>query len=153
MPTSVSAAMMLWLMSIEKYKAVPYSNDKNKSGNCTIGYGHLINKGPCSKETLERYKGGISEDEARELFEQDLEVKAIAYVRRNVTSDLNQNQFDSLVSLAFRIGGGSFARSEVVEQLNAGNYEAAGDKILNWGGLKERRSERSGRTGMVQIFR
>jgi RHS repeat-associated protein len=136
MPDTVSEAMVLWLMSIESFRTKPYSTDKNKSGNCTIGYGHLINRGPCSADTLAKYKDGISKEEAKKLFEQDLEEKAVAYVRRNVTVDLNQNQFDALVSLSFRIGGTSFANSEVVEQLNSGNYDAGGDKILNWGGAK-----------------
>lgn len=76
----------------------------------TIGYGHLIKPG-------EDFRGGLTEKQATELLRRDI-APAERAVRDNITVPLAQNQYDALVSLAYNIGIGAFARSTVVQYIN-----------------------------------
>ena len=42
-----------------------------------------------------------------------------------VQMELNQNQYDALVSLVFNIGGGAFKNSTILKHLNPSDYAAA----------------------------
>jgi len=128
----VSDAWLQQLKVWEKFAGKLYTKDGSKSGNCTIGYGHLIRSGKCLKEDYEKYKDGITEAEAEELLRQDL-AKSEEVVQRNVTLPLDQYQFDAMVDFAFRIGSGRFPNSDAVTSLNAGDYEIVPLKILQWG--------------------
>jgi lysozyme len=88
-----------------------------------------------------------SEDEGKAMFRREL-VKHEAAVRRLVTVDLTQNQFDALVSLSYNVGSGALARSTLLKHLNGGDYPRAashfgdfkkvGGKVLK--GLVRRRA-------------
>lgn len=88
----------------------------------TIGYGHI-----------EDVKTGmvISEGEAENLLRQDVSRFEDA-VRRLVKTDLNENEFSALVSLAFNIGEAAFARSTVLERLNRNERLGAAEAIEWW---------------------
>jgi len=131
MPGTISQEMRDWLLETEKLGLKPYSSDGSKSGNCTIGYGHFLNSGACSGV----YKEGITKEQAVEFFDRDLQT-AVELVKKYIAVDLDQSQFDALVSAAFRLGEGSFKNSEAVAQIDQGNYAEGGDKILNWGGSR-----------------
>lgn len=45
---------------------------------------------------------------------------------------LTQNQFDALVSLAFNIGAGAFAKSTLVRVLNGGHYDRVAAQLARW---------------------
>lgn len=49
-----------------------------------------------------------------------------------VTVLIDQNQFDALVSLAYNIGSGAFAKSTLLKKLNAGDYKGAADQFDVW---------------------
>lgn len=82
-------------------------------------------------------------------------------VDRLVIVDLNQNQFDALVSFAYNLGVGSLQTSTLLKRLNAGDYVAVPAQMLRWNkaGVKEaagltRRREAEGvlfATGKLQI--
>ncbi len=102
-------------------------------GYQTIGYGHRIAKG-------ENFDGGISKEQAEEIFAADIQVAETA-VRDAIQQDVQQNQFDALVSLAFNIGGANFAGSEVVRHVNKRHFASAAQGFLQWvtaGGEKSR---------------
>lgn len=102
-------------------------------GYQTIGYGHRIVKG-------ENFEGGITKKQAEELFASDIELAEIA-VRNSLEQDVQQNQFDALVSLAFNIGGVAFVGSEVVGHINKRHFASAAQAFLQWvtaGGEKSR---------------
>ncbi|HZU82883.1 MAG TPA: lysozyme [Polyangiaceae bacterium] len=82
-------------------------------GKRTIGVGHL-----CRED--ERYPGGITHEQAIDLLRADVATAERA-VTAAVTAAVTQWQFDALVSLAFNIGGGAFARSTLVRLLNNGD--------------------------------
>lgn len=89
----------------------------------------------------------VTEDEGRAMFRREL-AKHEAAVRRLVTVDLTQSQFDALVSFSYNVGAGALQKSTLLKYLNAGDYaraashfadyKKAGGKVLK--GLVRRRA-------------
>jgi lysozyme len=90
----------------------------------TIGYGHLIKPGEefYNNTTISKAQGDM-------LFTDDLK-QFEAAVNTSVVKQLNQNQFDALVSLAYNIGAGAFADSTVVKRINTN--ATVTDITTNW---------------------
>ena len=118
---SVSKAGVQALVQHENFSPQVYPDT---AGNPTIGYGHKLLPG-------ESFPNGITEAQGQALFQQDLNIAANA-VRNNVTSDLTQPQFDALASFVFNIGGANFSKSEVLQDVNAGNFDGAANAFVNW---------------------
>jgi len=133
---------------ISRHEGLRKTAYQDQAGYWTIGYGHLIASG-------EDYLFGapITTAQAKELLAADLKTAETA-VNRNISVQLNQNQFDALVSLVFNIGSGAFAGSTVLSRINAGDTEPRiseawkrWDKVTIDGqletsrGLQKRRSE------------
>ncbi len=107
------------LKEVENIALNPYDDQTQTSitqwvKGATIGYGHLI-----SKEDWGKYKNGISQKEADELFSTDMSAPINA-VREAIQVGLQQNQFDALVIFAFNIGveRTGFRGSSVVKMIN-----------------------------------
>jgi lysozyme len=106
-------------------------------GVWTIGYG-----------TTKGIKQGmtITEQEAEELFQRDLE-KFVSAVRDSIHVRISQCQFDALVSFAYNVGVGPFKRSTLLREVNSLRFGAAADEFGRWiyasgglnGGLVNRR--------------
>ena len=116
------------LKSIEELKLLPYDDQTSNTINsyvsgATIGYGHLI-----KEKEWEIYKGGISEEEANILFNNDL-LPFETLVYNLVTAQLSQKEFDALVIFAFNIGEPQFKQSSVLKMVNGkkGNYNTLED--------------------------
>jgi len=88
----------------------------------TIGYGHT--------KTARRGMT-ITEKEAERLLRQDVEVYEYS-VRKLVQVELNQNQYDALVSFCFNVGRGAFAQSTLLRVLNEGNYQRTAREFHKW---------------------
>jgi len=73
----------------------------------------------------------ITEDEADELLHGDL-MHAEDDIARLVKAPLNQNEYDSLVSLTFNIGGTNLGMSTLLKHLNAWRYDDAANQFLVW---------------------
>lgn len=108
----------------EKLELAAYQDLK---GVWTIGYGHT------GKVNGKSIGAGmkITEEQAEQLLRSDLD-DFERTVNKHVKVPLNQPQYDSLVSLAFNIGGGNFKDSTLLRRLNQGNYQAAADQMLVW---------------------
>jgi lysozyme len=78
------------------------------AGQWLIGYGHAA--------TAEAGMT-ITAADADALLMRDV-AEAEAAVRRLIRVPLNENEFSALVSLAYNMGAGAFARTEVVRRLN-----------------------------------
>jgi lysozyme len=90
-----------------------YDASGNKHlGDWTIGYGHKVKSG-------EDFSKGITADQAADLLRADVQtaVDAVNSALRYPTTF--QSQFDAMVSLAYNIGGGAFARSTLVQRWNS----------------------------------
>lgn len=91
-------------------------------GRWTIGYGHVRT----AREGLT-----ISQKDAEDLLLYDLKPVEDA-VASFIYAPLMQNQFDALVSLAFNISPGQFRDSDILRNLNAGDYLAAANGFDLW---------------------
>lgn len=96
-------------------------------GVWTIGVGHTSAAGAPKVSSGMK----ITAAEADEILSRDLAIFEAA-VSSAVRVNLNQNEFDALVSLAFNIGPGAFKKSTLVKKLNAGDRMGAADQFLVW---------------------
>ena len=88
----------------------------------TIGYGHI--KGVKEGDV-------ITEQQAHDMLVEELE-EYEGYVNTKVTVDLNQDQFDALVSWVYNLGSGNFTGSTLLKVLNSGDYAGVPEQILRW---------------------
>lgn len=67
-------------------------------------------------------------------------------VNAGVTSEanINQNQFDALVSFAFNVGVSAFLNSTLLKRIKAGDYEGASVQFDRWHIPQEITSRRNG---------
>ena len=72
-----------------------------------------------------------TEADGEAMFANEI-AKFEAGVQRLITVDLNQNEFDALVSLTYNIGLGAFGKSTVLRKLNAGDRAGAADAFHAW---------------------
>lgn len=127
---------------IQRYEGLRLQAYHDAVGIPTIGYGSTRGV---------QMGDEITETQALELLEADCERFEDA-VRELVDVSLNQHQFDALVSFAFNVGRGAFARSTLLRLLNAGNYRGAANQFRRWvyageqklaGLVKRREAERA----------
>ncbi len=105
------------------------------SGNCTIGYGHKIHDGKCgSKPKLEKkYKGGIDEEKAEKIFEDDLKEDGHTPVIKHIDVKLTQYQYDALVSFMFNLGGPNLGISTLKTKVeNGADASEIKKEFLKW---------------------
>lgn len=100
---------------------------KDSVGILTIGVGHTSAAGPPTVKAGMK----ITAAESDAILSRDLSIFESS-VLNSVKVDMNQNEFDALVSLAFNIGGGAFSKSTLVKKLNAGERAGAADQFLVW---------------------
>jgi len=61
-----------------------------------------------------------------------------AAVNRMVTVDLNQNQYDALVSFAYNCGTDALEKSTLLKKLNKGDYKGAADQFQYWNNVNHK---------------
>jgi GH24 family phage-related lysozyme (muramidase) len=118
------------IKKFEGFVPKPYNDPV---GHCTVGYGTLLHNGKCNgtDPSEQAYLNGIDEQQAtRLLLERANEFQRT--VNESVTVDLNQNQYDSLVSFVYNIGSHGFKQSTLLKLLNQGNYEAVPAEMRKW---------------------
>ena len=89
----------------------------------TVGYGHT---GPDVHRDLT-----IDEEVAEQLLEDDLHDAEVA-VEDYVDVELQQHEFDALVSFVFNVGSGNFSNSTMLKLLNNGDRYAAALQFARW---------------------
>ena len=118
------------ISNFEGFSATPY-NDAQTNGNCTIGYGTLLHRGPCTAADSAAYPNGVTRQQALTTLQNEAN-NAAAAIDRDVTVQLTAQQRDALTSFVYNVGTGAFAGSTLLRQLNAGNTQAAADQLLRW---------------------
>ena len=112
----------------------------------TIGYGNTYYANGKRVTLLDK---DITKKEAFEMFK-EIANRFAKRVDELVTSDINQNQFNSLVSFAYNVGTGNFSSSTLLKKINKNpndltlkaeflRWNKASGKVLN--GLTNRRNE------------
>jgi lysozyme len=112
----------------------------------TIGYGNTYYLDGKRVTLLDKE---ITKQQAFEMFK-EIANRFGKRVDELVTSNINQNQFNSLVSFAYNVGTGNFSSSTLLKKVNKNpndltlkaeflRWNKAGGKILN--GLTNRRNE------------
>jgi lysozyme len=105
----------------------------DSAGLPTIGVGHLLTKEELATGKLRievDWHQGITEAQAEDLLRQDLAAAEEAV--SEVTVPLTQQQYDTLVSFAFNVGGQAFRASTLLRLLNAGQYQAVPAQLRRW---------------------
>ncbi len=121
---------------IKKFEGCKLKAYKCPAGIWTIGYGHIkgVTKG------ME-----ITQEEAEKMLDEDINEFAEQIKKLNL--QLNENQFNAILSFAFNVGIGKFAGSTMCRLLRQKNYKDAGNEFYRWcyaggkvlEGLKKRR--------------
>jgi lysozyme len=132
----ISDAMIERLKTKERLKLDRYELG---DGGWTIGYGHYTRYNQPAPPL------SISEFQADQYFREDLEERCQKWVRKYITVDLTQNQYDALCSLAFNLSPPSFKK--ICDEVNEGRspepvmfrYVLAGSNKER--GLRIRRTE------------
>lgn len=117
---------------IKRFEGFRSSLYNDPVGHCSVGYGELVHRGNCNGDASEQlYRNGISESQASDLLRQRLN-SFQQLINDAVTVELNQNQFDSLVSFSYNVGNGNFRQSTLLRLLNQGNYGAVPTELRKW---------------------
>ena len=114
----------------------------------TIGYGNTYYENGTKVTLLDK---PITKERAFEMFKEIADRFAKA-VSQSVTSNVNQNQFNALVSFAYNVGVANFKKSTLLKLVNAnpGNPQIK-NEFMKWtkangvvlGGLVKRRTDES----------
>jgi len=110
------------IKSFEGFRAMPY---QDVVGKWTVGYGHLMVAGDGCVEG-----SPITMGQATELLRKDLHTAEEAVNACGV--ELEQNEFDALVSFVYNLGVGAFQRSTLLKLIKSGNKLAASGEFPKW---------------------
>ena len=113
LPYAVSQAGRDFIKQQEQFSAMPYPDGNGQS----VGYGHQVQPG-------ENFSYPMSFATGEQVFDSDI-AKVEGIINSTVTVPLNQDQVDALGDFIYRIGAGNWAKSQLLADLNAGNYAAA----------------------------
>jgi len=139
---SAQNSTIAFLMDVEKFEPKAYWDFKQWS----IGYGTGI------MPNGQKVKQGdtVTKAQAQAMLTRDVVSRANA-VNRYVTANINQNQFDALVSFVYNLGETDFKNSTLLDVINANpvNFEAIAYQFRRWiyadgqvlDGLKTRREK------------
>ena len=95
----------------------------------TIGYGSTYYRDG-KKVTLNDKP--ISQDEANLLLEYIANKDFGDKINTLVKVELNQNQFDALVSFCYNLGIGNFKSSTLLKKINQADFKGASEEFIKW---------------------
>ena len=125
-PRKTGVAGIQMIKEFEGFRSKPYLD---AVGIPTIGYGatHYADG-----RKVKMSDKPITEAEASALL-QDMLKQYEKPVLDNVTSKINQNQFDALVSFTYNLGGTNFRKSTLLKKVNANPMDLTiSNEFLKW---------------------
>lgn len=115
------------IKNFEAFSPIPYHGKADKDGVTTILYGHVIKSWESNRFT----EGPYTEADGDIVLKEDC-APAVACINTNVQPDLNQDQFDALVSFVFNEGYGHFVESTLLKKINEGDFDGAAAEFEKW---------------------
>lgn len=119
-PLTTSIQMRAFIKKEEGLRLTTY---KDSGGICTGGWGHNLGS--------EYFASAISLEQATKWFDQDIE-SAERLVKSVIHIDLNQQQFDALVSFCFNVTQSKVSQSMVVSYINQRKFIEALSWLIRW---------------------
>src|SRR5262245_30853631 len=116
---TLSAEGFALIKQFEGFRSAPA---KLHDGGWIVGHSHVRMAEPGEAVTAEQ---------AEEHLRLDL-APVERFVRASVTVELNQGQYDALVSFCFSIGEAAFGKSDVLRKVNAGQVVPAACAMDAW---------------------
>ncbi len=118
------------IKDFEKWKERHYNDASNY---CTIGYGHLIDKLPCSQceEKLAAFAEPLDPNIGDSLLDYDTGLARVV-IQNRVHVALSDEQFGALTSFVFNVGGDNFSRSTMLKYLNNEEFDGAAREFPKW---------------------
>ena len=118
---------------IKKFEGLELTSYPDTGGIWTIGYGNTINK-----DTGQAIKQGDKIDlaTAERWLKQDIAERE-KYIKPLIKVPITENQKAAIISLAYNIGTGAFAKSTLLRLLNQGaDKKLVADQFLKWNKVK-----------------
>ena len=107
---------------IKKFEGCKLTAYQDLVGVWTNGWGNTHNVDPSSTITQEQ----ADADLVKNVSDDEL------LVTHFVTSDINQNQFDALLSFAYNCGFHNLQVSTLLVKVNFGDFDGAAQEFLRW---------------------
>ncbi len=123
---TVSVFGLTIIKYFEGFRAEPYLCP---AGVPTIGYGSTFYSDGTAV-TME--DESVTEEEASILLQKTIDEEYSVTVDSGVLVEVNQQQFDAMVSLTYNIGSGAFLGSTLLEYCNLEEHQMAADEFLSW---------------------
>ena len=128
-PWSISEEGLRFLEGWEAFSATMYDKDGSKSGNATVGYGHLVHLGKISGAASEKpFNKGINEAQAESLLKSDL-AWAENTINDKIKVPLFQFEYDALVCFMYNL---QHHGDDLLDFVNTGDYNKVGDKMRQY---------------------
>lgn len=132
-PWAFSEEGIEFLAGWESFSATMYDNDGSKSGNATIGYGHLVHLGKISGAASEKpFAKGVTQADAEALLRKDI-VWAENTINDKLKVPLYQFEYDALVCFMYNL---QHHGDSMLDFVNTGQYNKVGDKIREYATVK-----------------
>lgn len=125
MTRPVNDKTMALIREFEGFRADAY---RDVAGVWTIGYGTTA----ASNVGISPHAGMTITREQAEWYLRQAVQKFSVEVDRLLKAPANDNEFGAMVSLAYNIGPGAFARSSVLRHFNAGDKDLAAAAFMAW---------------------
>ena len=117
------------LKLIKKFEGLSLKPYLCSAGVPTIGWGNTFYEN-MKKVTLQDET--ITEERADSLFNFLVTTNFVNVVNRLVVVDINQNQFDALVSFVYNLGSGNFEKSTLLKKVNQEDFIGASLEFEKW---------------------
>ena len=117
------------LKLIKKFEGLSLKPYLCSAGIPTIGFGNTFYEN-MKKVTLQDET--ITEERADSLFNFLVTTNFVNVVNRLVIVDINQNQFDALVSFVYNLGSGNFEKSTLLKKVNQEDFIGASLEFEKW---------------------
>lgn len=121
-----------------RLEGLSYAKYIDSAGHPTIGIGHKLTEEELFNGVVvldgmgvDFATHGLNMWHVYKLLDKDL-VRFVAAVNEYVSVELNQNQFDALVSFAYNIGVSAFKNSTLLKRVNDGKFEEVFIEFRKW---------------------